>query len=83
MDRKAANGRRMEMKRYLGASTIAATLLAVTVLSVPALAQKAGGILKMYSPDSLASMSIHEEATFVAEGRCWGCSTIWSCSTST
>jgi hypothetical protein len=36
---------------------------------VPALAQKAGGILKMYSPDSPASMSIHEQATFVAEGR--------------
>jgi peptide/nickel transport system substrate-binding protein len=33
-----------------------------------ALAQKQGGILKMYSPDSPASMSIHEEATVFAEG---------------
>jgi peptide/nickel transport system substrate-binding protein len=30
-------------------------------------AQKAGGILKMYTVDSPASMSIHEEATIVAE----------------
>ena len=41
----------------------------VGVAAEPASAQKAGGILKMYSPDSPASMSIHEEATFVAEGR--------------
>src|SRR5437879_8337410 len=37
-----------------------------------ALAQKAGGILKMYSPDSPASMSIHEEATVFAEGPMMG-----------
>ena len=33
----------------------------------PALAQKSGGILKIYTIDSPASMSIHEEATVVAE----------------
>jgi hypothetical protein len=33
-----------------------------------AFAQKQGGILKMYSPDSPASMSIHEEATVFSEG---------------
>jgi peptide/nickel transport system substrate-binding protein len=59
------------MMRYLGAFTIAAPLLAA-VAAVPALAQKPGGILKMYSPDSPASMSIHEEATFVAEGPMMG-----------
>jgi peptide/nickel transport system substrate-binding protein len=42
------------------------------VTAEPALAQKSGGILKMYSPDSPASMSIHEEATFVAEGPMMG-----------
>ena len=33
-------------------------------LPAPALAQKKGGILRMYHRDSPASMSIHEEATF-------------------
>jgi peptide/nickel transport system substrate-binding protein len=37
-----------------------------------AFAQKRGGILKMYSPDSPASMSIHEEATVFAEGPMMG-----------
>ena len=37
-----------------------------------AFAQKAGGILKMYSLDSPASMSIHEEITNVAEGPMMG-----------
>ena len=32
-----------------------------------AFAQKQGGILRMYDPDSPASMSIHEEATIVSE----------------
>src|SRR5712691_9667643 len=59
------------MKRYLGAFAMAAPLL-VAVAAEPASAQKAGGILKMYSPDSPASMSIHEEATFVAEGPMMG-----------
>jgi hypothetical protein len=55
------------MKRYLGAFAMATPLLA-GLAAEPALAHKSGGILKMYSPDSPASMSIHEEATFVAEG---------------
>ena len=33
----------------------------------PASAQKAGGILKMFTVDSPASMSIHEEATIIAQ----------------
>src|SRR6201997_4233635 len=59
------------MMRYLGGFAMAAPLL-VAVAVGPALAQKPGGILKMYSPDSPASMSIHEEATFVAEGPMMG-----------
>jgi peptide/nickel transport system substrate-binding protein len=35
-------------------------------------AQKPGGVLRMYSPDSPASMSIHEEITNVAEGPMMG-----------
>jgi len=50
---------------------MAAPLL-VAVGAEPALAQKSGGILKMYSPDSPASMSVHQEATFVAEGPMMG-----------
>src|SRR6516162_4894374 len=69
--RARANGRWTEMMRYLGAFAMAAPLL-VAVAAEPALAQKSGGILKMYSPDSPASMSIHEEATFVAEGPMMG-----------
>ena len=71
------------MMRYLGAFAMAAALLLVVVSAEPAVAQKSGGILKTYSLDSPASMSIHEEATFVAEGPMMGCSTISSCSTST
>src|SRR5215468_2260199 len=71
MGRAPANGRWTEMMRYLGAFAMAAPLL-VAVAAEPALAQKSGGILKMYSPDSPASMSIHEEATFVAEGPMMG-----------
>src|SRR5271155_177348 len=71
MGRATANRRGREMMRYLGAFAMAAPLL-VAVAAETALAQKAGGILKMYSPDSPASMSIHEEATFVAEGPMMG-----------
>ena len=37
-----------------------------------ALAQKTGGILRLYSPDSPASMSIHEEATVYAQAPMMG-----------
>src|ERR1700740_2986545 len=59
------------MKRYLRAFAMAGPLL-VPIAAEQASAQKPGGILKMYSPDSPASMSIHEEATFVAEGPMMG-----------
>jgi len=66
MGRATANGRWTEMTRHLGAFAVATSLL-VAVGAGPASAQKAGGILKMYDPDSPASMSIHEEGTIVAE----------------
>src|SRR5690349_22222629 len=40
--------------------------------SVPALAQKRGGTLKIFFFDSPASMSIHEEATIAGEGPMMG-----------
>src|SRR6516165_297514 len=45
----------------------AAGWLLVALPADVALAQKPGGILKMYDPDSPASMSIHEEGTIVSE----------------
>src|SRR6202045_1150852 len=60
------------MKPYLGAFAIVAPLLVSLSAAGPVAAQKTGGILKMYSPDSPASMSIHEEAAFVAEGPMMG-----------
>src|SRR5437667_709614 len=56
------------MKRDLRALAAAGALLTVLAAADAAFAQKQGGILKMYSPDSPASMSIHEEATVFAEG---------------
>jgi peptide/nickel transport system substrate-binding protein len=47
-------------------------LLIALAAGDPAVAQKSGGILRMYSPDSPASMSIHEEATVFAEGPMMG-----------
>jgi peptide/nickel transport system substrate-binding protein len=54
-----------------GVAISGAVLLAATTGGA-AWAQKPGGILKMYSPDSPASMSIHEEATVFAEGPMMG-----------
>ena len=39
---------------------------------LPALAEKSGGILKVYFFDSPASMSIHEEATIAGQGPMMG-----------
>ena len=54
------------MKRHLPVLAAVGWLLIALPANV-ALAQKPGGILKMYNPDSPASMSIHEEGTIVAE----------------
>ena len=60
------------MKQRREALAVAASLLVATFAAEPALAQKQGGILKMYNPDSPASMSIHEEATVFAQGPMMG-----------
>jgi peptide/nickel transport system substrate-binding protein len=56
-----------EMKRNRRASAAAGPLLVALLAVEPASAQKAGGILTMYTVDSPASMSILEEATVFAE----------------
>src|SRR5438270_3735886 len=60
------------MKRYLRGFAAAGSLFLAMFTAEVACAQKQGGILKMYSPDSPASMSIHEEATVFAEGPMMG-----------
>jgi peptide/nickel transport system substrate-binding protein len=50
----------------------AAAVMAATVGGMPAWAEKHGGILKMYSPDSPASVSILEEGTVFAQGPMMG-----------
>ena len=51
------------MARHLCAFAVTGALLATIAGTGPALAQKAGGVLKIYHRDSPASMSILEEAT--------------------
>ncbi len=55
------------MKPCLRHRAIAGALFCAALASNPADAQKPGGILRMFSPDSPASMSILEEATAFAE----------------
>ena len=61
-----------EMKRDLRGLAAAGALLMALAAADASFAQKQGGILRMYSPDSPASMSIHEEATVFAEGPMMG-----------
>src|SRR5438270_7787582 len=53
----------MKLRGFAGAGS----LLLGMFVDDAAFAHKQGGILKMYDPDSPASMSIHEEATIVSE----------------
>jgi peptide/nickel transport system substrate-binding protein len=55
------------MKPYLRALAATVSLPLVLAVSEPVLAQKQGGVLRLYSPASPASMSNLEEATIVAE----------------
>src|SRR6266404_2097041 len=57
----------MEMKQHIRCFVVTGGLLIAMCAANGAFAQKQGGILKMYNPDSPASMSIHEEATIVSE----------------
>ena len=63
MGRPTANRRSAQMMRYLGALAIAASFLVAVVAAEPAVAQKAGGILRVHQWDSPPSLSIHEEVT--------------------
>ena len=56
--------REIGMRKALSAFAASATLLIASATVDPALAQKQGGILRVYHRDSPASMSIHEEATY-------------------
>src|SRR5499426_4027321 len=60
------------MKREVRALVAAGAAVTVMAIAEAPCAQKQGGILRMYSPDSPASMSIHEEATVFAEGPMMG-----------
>src|SRR6266436_577791 len=55
------------MNQKSRAFAVTASLLAASFVAGPSIAQKQSGILKIYMLDSPASMSIHEEATVVAE----------------
>src|ERR1700720_3922719 len=60
------------MKSTLRAAIAASALLIEISTGGTASAQKHGGVLRMYTPDSPASMSIHEEATVFAQGPMMG-----------
>ena len=60
------------MKRNLRALAAAGVFAGTLWVGGSALAQKTGGILKVYFFDSPASMSIHEEATIAAQGPMMG-----------
>src|SRR5260221_5063646 len=51
------------MRRLVGAVAAVVGLLLTVVCRVPALAQKQGGVLRVYHRDSPGHMSIHEEGT--------------------
>ncbi|HEX3864206.1 MAG TPA: ABC transporter substrate-binding protein [Stellaceae bacterium] len=59
--KRGPKGRMMRLTERSG--VVAVCLLALLALAGPALAQKSGGILRLYHRDSPASMSILEEAT--------------------
>jgi hypothetical protein len=56
------------MKLLLRAAVTASALLIAISVSGPVSAQKRGGILKTYDPDSPGGLSIQEEATVFARG---------------
>src|ERR1700686_1350372 len=58
--------------RSVAAGAVALAALVASLLAPPAVAPKAGGILKIPSIDSPASMSIHEESTIAVLGPMMG-----------
>src|SRR5271166_3315143 len=65
---RAARGRKQRMKHHSCGFAVAAALLAMLFVSHTATAQKPGGMLRTYDPDSPGGMSIMEEATVFAAG---------------
>ena len=65
------------MTPKLCAAVAAGALLILISGRGAALAQKPGGILKMYVWDNPPSMSMLDGLNLLASGRRWGCSTIW------
>ena len=66
------NDREQEMRTKLRAAATASVLLTAMAGSGVAFAQKAGGILRTYDPDSPGGLSIQEEATVFARGPMMG-----------
>ena len=60
------------LARSAAVAAAALVTLAAGLGAAPALAQKAGGVLKIPSIDSPASMSIHEESTIAVLGPMMG-----------
>src|SRR5215469_11039575 len=60
------------MTRKLPTAVASTALLLALLAAEPALAQKTGGVLRMYHFDSPASLSLHEEVTFAALGPAMG-----------
>jgi peptide/nickel transport system substrate-binding protein len=60
------------MRSTLGAAVAASTLVIAISAGSTAFAQKPGGILRTYDPDSPGGMSIMEEATVFARGPMMG-----------
>ena len=56
--------------RTVGGAVLVAA--AIVFAAAPALAQKAGGTLRVFHRDSPASMSIHEESTIAGQGPMMG-----------
>ena len=71
------------MTRKLWVFAAVAVGLAAVATANEVLAQKQGGILKSYSIDSPASISIHEEVTIYAVRPVMGVFNNLSCTTST
>src|ERR1700731_3588306 len=60
------------MMRMFRTFALPVALLLAFLIPLSALAQKSGGILRMYHFDSPASLSLHEEATYAALGPAMG-----------
>src|SRR5436190_22342539 len=68
-DASHRGARRMSLLRR---APVALALLVAAALSTPALAQKSGGILRVYSADSPPGLNIYEQATPWGQGPLMG-----------